>query len=466
VSTDTPQGARGRRFAESFDPDAADMNASVGFDWRLLPHDVAGSIAHARMLARQGIIPPADADRIIEGLREVEKELRSGERPLDPSLEDIHMNVEARLIERIGEGGGKLHTARSRNDQVATDLKLYALTSCGRLVHAIDNLRRALVAQARDHVETIAPGYTHLQRAQPVRLAHHLMAYVAMLGRDRGRIIDAARRTDESPLGAGALAATTFAIDRAGVAKDLGFGSITRNSLDAVGDRDFAVELVAACALAQAHLSRLAEELILWVTQEFRFVRLPEGYCSGSSIMPQKVNPDIPELVRAKTGRVNGDLVALLTVIKGLPLAYNKDLQETQEPLYDAVETVAQCLRVMRGLVRGLEFDAARLAAAVREGYLVATELADYLAAKGIPFRRAHDVAGALVRRAAARGVELGALTIDELRAEAPEFEPDVAEWLDAARAVDRRNLVGGPARDQIVAEIARVEKELGPASE
>jgi argininosuccinate lyase len=460
--SDQTQGARGGRFAESFDPDAAEMNASVGFDWRLLPYDVAGSIAHARMLARQGIIAAPDADRIITGLREVEQALRTGETQLDPALEDIHMNVEARLTERIGEAGGRLHTARSRNDQVATDLRLYTLASCGRLVHAVDNLRRVLVAQAKAHIDTLAPGYTHLQRAQPIRLAHHLLAYVEMLARDRGRIFDAARRADESPLGSGALAATTFAIDREGTAKDLGFGRVTRNSLDAVGDRDFAVELTAAAALTQTHLSRLGEELVLWTAQEWAVVRLPEGYCSGSSIMPQKVNPDIPELVRAKTGRIFGDLMALLTVLKGLPLAYNKDLQETQEPLYDAVETLAQSLRVMTGVVRGLEFDAGRLAGAVASGYLVATELADYLAAKGVPFRRAHDVAGAIVRAAASRGIELAQVPLAELQAAAPEFGPDVAEWLDPARAVDRRDVIGGPARGRIVGEIERLEKELG----
>jgi argininosuccinate lyase len=295
-----------------------------------------------------------------------------------------------------------------------------------------------------------------------VRLAHHLLAYVAMLGRDRGRFLDCARRADESPLGSGALAATTFPLDREGVAKDLQLGGITRNSLDAVGDRDFAVELVSACALTQAHLSRLGEELVLWVAQEFRFVKLPEGYCSGSSLMPQKVNPDIPELVRAKTGRVNGDLVALLTVIKGLPLAYNKDLQETQEPLYDAVETVEASLGVMTGVVKGLQFDVERLKKAVGEGYLVATELADYLVTKGVPFRRAHDVAGALVRKALARGVELAELSLADMKDEAAEFEADVKDWLDPLRAVDRRDVPGGPARARIQAEIERLEKELG----
>ena len=445
------------------DERAAEMNASVGFDWRLLGHDVAGSIAHARMLARQGIIPPADADRIIAGLREVEKDLREATTPLDPALEDIHMNVEARLRDKIGDAAGRLHTARSRNDQVALDLRLFTLASCGRIIAAVDDLRRALVEQARQHVDTLAPGYTHLQRAQPVRLAHHLLAYVEMLARDRGRFLDAARRADESPLGSGALAGTTFPIDRAGVAKDLGFSGLTRNSLDAVGDRDFAVEVTAAAALAQIHLSRLGEELVLWATAEFGFVELPEGYSSGSSMMPQKKNPDIAELVRAKTGRVVGDLVALLMVIKGLPLAYNKDLQETQEPLYDAVETVAACLEVTAGMVRGLRFRADRMARAVGAGHLLATELADYLAAKGVPFRKAHDVAGALVRKAIERGVELDALPLAELQAEAPEFAEDVAGWLVPLAAVDRRNAPGGPARERVLEEIARVEKELTP---
>jgi argininosuccinate lyase len=441
---------------------AAEMNASVGFDWRLLTHDVAGSIAHARMLARQGIIPAADADRIIAGLREVEKELREATVALDPTLEDIHMNVEARLRDKIGEAAGRLHTARSRNDQVALDLRLYALAWCGRILAALDELRRALLDQAKQHVDTLAPGYTHLQRAQPVRLAHHLLAYVEMLGRDRGRFLDAARRADQSPLGSGALAGTTFPIDREGVAKDLGFSGVTRNSLDAVGDRDFAVEVAAAAALTQVHLSRLGEELVLWASAEFGFVELPEGYSSGSSMMPQKKNPDIAELVRAKTGRVVGDLVALLTVIKGLPLAYNKDLQETQEPLYDAVETVAASLEVTAGMVRGLRFRPERLARAVAEGHLLATELADYLAAKGVPFRKAHDVAGALVRKALERGVELDALPLADLQAEAPGFAADVAEWLEPLRAVDRRVAPGGPARDRVVEEIARLEKDLG----
>ena len=457
-----PKGARGRRFEGALDPAAAALNASIGFDRRLLPHDVAGSIAHAEMLAAKGLISAEDAAAIVGGLRSVAQRLASGELAWDAALEDVHMNVEARLIEEIGEAGRRLHTARSRNDQVATDLRLYARAAAARLIEGIDELRRALVRQARAHVDTLMPGYTHLQRAQPVRLAHHLLAYDAMLERDRGRIADAARRADLSPLGSGALAGTTLPIDRERVAGALGFGGVTHNSLDAVGDRDFAIELVAASALAQGHLSRLGEELVLWTTSEFGFARIGEAYCSGSSLMPQKMNPDLAELLRGKVGRTIGAWVALMTVVKGLPLAYNKDLQETQEPLYDAVETLEACLAVARGMIASLEFDVARLRAAIDQGHLVATELADYLVTRGVAFREAHDVAGHLVRIASERGVELAALPLDELRAVHPAFAADVAGWLDPARAVDRRDLVGGPARARVLAEIDRVSEALG----
>ncbi len=457
-----PKGARGRRFEGALDPVAAAVNASVAFDHRLLPHDVAGSIAHAEMLAAQGIISAADAQAITDGLRRVEQRLASGELSWDEALEDVHMNVEARLIDEIGDAGRRLHTARSRNDQVATDLRLYALASAEKLIDAIDDVRRALVAQAKQHVDTLLPGYTHLQRAQPVRLAHHLLAYDAMLSRDRGRIADAAHRADVSPLGSGALAATTLPIDRERTARTLGFSEVTANSLDAVGDRDFAIELVGACALAQVHLSRLGEELVLWTSQEFGFARIGEAYCSGSSLMPQKMNPDLAELIRGKSGRVTGAWVTLVTVVKGLPLAYNKDLQETQEPLYDAVETALACLQIARGMIASLEFDTARMRAAVDAGHLVATELADYLVTKGVPFREAHDIAGHLVRVASERGVELAGLDLETLRAAHPAFDTDVASWLDPARAVDRRDVVGGPARNRVLSEIDRIEHELG----
>jgi len=458
-----PKGARGGRFEGALDPIAAQMNASVDFDQRLLPHDVAGSIAHAEMLAARGLISAGDLRAIVDGLRLVQGRLERGELPWDAALEDVHMNVEARLIDEIGDAGRRLHTGRSRNDQVATDLRLYARAAAHRLIVAIDDVRRALVTQARAHVDTLMPGYTHLQRAQPVRLAHHLLAYDAMLERDRGRIRDAARRADVSPLGSGALAGTTLPIDRAHVAHSLGFSAVTHNSLDAVGDRDFAIELVAACALAQVHLSRLGEELVLWTSSEFAFARIGEAYCSGSSLMPQKMNPDLGELLRAKSGRAIGAWVTLMTVVKGLPLAYNKDLQETQEPLYDAVETLEASLAVARGMIASLQFDVARMRAAIDQGHLVATELADYLVTKGVAFREAHDVAGTLVRMAVARGIELAGLSLDELRAVHPSFDADVASWLDPVRAVDRRDLPGGPARARVVAELDRLERELAP---
>ncbi len=456
-----PKGARGRRFEGALDPVAAELNASIDFDRRLLPHDVAGSIAHAEMLAAQGIISVADAEAITAGLRSVAEKLEGGQLAWKAELEDVHMNVEANLIDAIGEAGRRLHTGRSRNDQVATDLRLYAIAAGRRLIELIDALRRALLDQARAHVDTLAPGYTHLQRAQPIRLAHHFLAYDAMLSRDRARLRDAAARAGESPLGSGALAATTLPIDRQRTASSLGFSGVTHNSLDAVGDRDFVVELVAACGLVQVHLSRLGEELVLWTSQEFRFAKIGEAYCSGSSLMPQKMNPDIAELIRGKTGRVVGSWVSLMTTIKGLPLAYNKDLQETQEPMYDAVETVAACLEVSAGMIASLKIDAARMRAAVDDGHLVATEVADYLVTKGVPFREAHDISGHLVRVATERGVELAALDLATLQATHPAFEIDLASWLDPQHAVDRRDVIGGPARRQVLLEIARIAAEL-----
>ena len=372
------------------------------------------------------------------------------------------MSGTKRLIDAIGDAGRRLHTGRSRNDQVALDLRLYARAAVAALDAGCLRLQRALVAQAERHLDTLMPGYTHLQRAQPIRAAHHFLAYVEMLGRDRERLADAGRRAAVSPLGSGALAATTFPIDRDHVARALGLPAISHNSLDAVGDRDFAIELVATCALIGVHLSRLGEELVLWTSQEFGFARLSDAWCSGSSLMPQKKNPDLAELLRAKVGRVIGAWVTLMTVVKGLPLAYNKDLQETQEPLYDAVETTTAALEVAAGMIESLELDVAVLRAAVDRGYLVATELADYLVAKGAAFRDAHDIAGGLVRAAAAAGRELAELTLPELRAADPRFADDVYGWLDPARAIDRRDVVGGPARTRIASEITRLRAALG----
>ena len=460
------KGARSRRFEAGLAPDAVEVNESVSFDYRLLPHDVAGSIAHAKMLAKQGIIPKEDAVQIESGLREVESQLAAGALEWDPKLEDVHMNVEAHLSERIGDAGRRLHTGRSRNDQVATDMRLYARANASSLMNLVDALRNALVTLAAKHVDDFLPGYTHLQRAQPVRLAHHLLAYNEMFKRDHGRLADARKRAGECPLGSGALAATTFPLDREFVANELGFSGVTHNSMDAVGDRDFAVELVSAIALCQVHLSRLGEELVLWLSQEFRFATLGQSYCSGSSIMPQKVNPDLAELIRGKAGRVIGDWVTLMTVLKGLPMAYNKDLQESQEPLFDAVETLDGSLRVAIGMIENLEFDPAVTRQAVDKGYLVATEVADYLVSKGLPFRRAHDIAGALVRTAIEAQCELGGLPLSTYQAESELFTEEIFEWLDVAKAVDRRDIVGGPAKNRILAEIARAETELQDESE
>ncbi|HXJ23310.1 MAG TPA: argininosuccinate lyase [Polyangia bacterium] len=461
MSGKSPSGGRGARFSGAMDPAAAALNASVQFDRRLLRDDVRGSQAQARMLASVGLISADDANAIVTGLDRVAEEIVSGARQLDPALEDIHMNVETRLIELIGEAGRRLHTARSRNDQVATDLKLYARRAAIEIIAGIDRSRLALCRQARAHASTLLPGYTHLQRAQVVTLGHHLLAYAEMLRRDRGRFADAERRAAESPLGSGALAGTGLPIDRGQTAAALDFSGPTHNSLDAVSDRDFAAEIAFAGALMAVHLSRLGEELVLWSTTEFGFVRLGEGYCSGSSLMPQKRNPDIAELLRGKAGRAIGDVVALLTTSKGLTLAYNKDLQETQEPLYDAIETAQRSLAVLPGLIAGLEFDVERMAAAAADPALGATDLAEELVRRGMPFRSAHEVIGRLVRRAEERKRTLHELGPDDLRDVDPALSPDVMRALDPHRAVAARALPGGPAPEMVLAEVARLESEL-----
>jgi len=442
------------------DAAASTLNASIDFDRRLLADDVRGSQAHARMLAQVGLISSADADAIVAGLDQVEGELARGELTLDASLEDVHMNVESRLTAVIGEPGRRLHTARSRNDQVATDLRLYARGAAAELVTEIDRSRLALCRQASEHAATLLPGYTHLQRAQAVTLGHHLLAYAEMLGRDRGRLLDAARRAGQSPLGSGALAATGLGIDREATAAALGFDGPTHNSLDAVSDRDFAAEIAFACALLGVHLSRLGEELVLWSTTEFGFVQLGEGYCSGSSLMPQKRNPDIAELLRAKPARVIGDVVALLTIGKGLPLAYNKDLQETQEPLYDAIETARVSLAVLPGLIASLQFNTERMYAAAQDPALGATDLAEELVRAGLPFREGHEIVGRLVRRAEEKQCSLRELTADDLTSVDARLTPTVLLALEPSRAVAARK-VGGPAPDAVRREVARLFAEL-----
>jgi len=456
-----PSGGRGARFGAAMDPAAATLNASVDFDRRLLADDVRGSQAHARMLASVGLITASDADAIVSGLDRVAGEFARGERTLDPAMEDVHMNVESRLTTLVGEPGRRLHTARSRNDQVATDLRLYARAAAAELADAIDHARVALVRQARAHAETLLPGYTHLQRAQVVTLGHHLLAYAEMLGRDRGRLLDAARRAAELPLGSGALAATSLPIDRLQTARDLGFAGPTRNSMDAVSDRDFAAEIAFACALLGVHLSRLGEELVLWSTTEFGFVQLGEGYCSGSSLMPQKRNPDIAELLRGKPARVIGDVVALLTLSKGLTLAYNKDLQESQEPLYDAVETARVSLAVLPGLIEGLQFDTARMNAAAQDPALGATDLAEEMVRGGMPFREAHELVGKLVRRAEEKRITLRALDAEDLKSIDARLTPALLRALDPAAAVAARTVIGGPAPAAVRREIERLTVEL-----
>ena len=454
-------GGRGARFSVAMDDAAAALNASVAFDKVLLRDDVRGSQAHARMLEAIGLISPEDNQAIQTGLETVAGEFERGERLMDPALEDVHMNVETRLIELIGDAGKRLHTARSRNDQVATDMRLFALRQAAALVTGIDRARVALCRRAREHAATLIPGYTHMQRAQAVTLGHHLMAYAEMLGRDRGRFTDAIRRAAQCPLGSGALASTSLPIKRELTNDSLGFVEPTHNSLDAVSDRDFCAELAFACSLMSVHLSRLGEELVLWSTTEFGFVRLGEGHCSGSSLMPQKRNPDIAELMRAKPGRLIGDLVALLTISKGLTLAYNKDLQESQEPFYDAIETTGLLLAVLPGLLAGLEFNVVRMKEAASDPALGATDLAEHLVREGVPFRKAHEIVGKLVRHAEQQGISIRDVPERDLPGIAPELHTTCMQALNPNTAVAARNVVGGPAPSRVTAEVNRLAEEL-----
>ncbi|MBI5523456.1 MAG: argininosuccinate lyase [Desulfarculus sp.] len=455
----------GGRFTEPTHALMERLNASIGFDKRLYAQDIAASQAHAAMLGRQGIISQEDAAAIVQGLGQVLTEIEAGQIQWRAGLEDIHTHVEARLKEIIGEPAGRLHTARSRNDQVATDLRLWVMEACRHLDQGLLLYQRALVTLAEAHDQVIMPGYTHLQRAQPVLLAHHLLAYVEMAGRDRQRLADCHRRAAVLPLGAAALAGTTYSVDPASVAAQLGFTGVCANSLDAVSDRDFAAELLFALTLTQVHLSRLAEELILWSTSEFGFVRLSDAFSTGSSIMPQKKNPDAAELIRGKTGRVLGHLVAMLTVLKGLPLAYNKDLQEDKEPVFDAVDTVLDCLKVLAPMLETLEVRPGAMASAVKGGFLNATELADYLAAKGVPFRQAHEIAGRAVRLAESGQRALEELSISEYKGLSSVIEEDVFEVLKPEHAVNRRQSPGGTAGVTVRAALKEARKRLWPPS-
>ncbi|HJU18623.1 MAG TPA: argininosuccinate lyase [Stellaceae bacterium] len=452
----------GGRFAAGPAAVMREINASIDVDRRLYAEDIAGSEAHCAMLVAQNILSPEDGAAIAAGLKQIKAEIESGEFAFSAEREDIHLNIEARLAELIGPAAGRLHTARSRNDQVATDLRLWLRAAIDRLDGAMRELQRALLDRAEETAAMAMPGFTHLQIAQPVTLGHHLLAYVEMIGRDRGRLADCRRRLNECPLGAAALAGTSFPIDRDNTAAALGFDRPMANSLDAVSDRDFAIEFLAAAALAGTHLSRFAEEVVLWASEGFGFLALSDAFTTGSSIMPQKRNPDAAELVRAKTGRLSGALVALLTVMKGLPLAYGKDMQEDKAPVFDAADTLELCLAATTGMVRDMRPRPERLAAAAERGFGTATDLADWLVrALGLPFRRAHQVTGTIVRRAEARGVALAALSLAELQAVEPAITEAVFDVLAVERSLASRTSYGGTAPERVRAAIAAARRRF-----
>ncbi|AEJ43086.1 argininosuccinate lyase [Alicyclobacillus acidocaldarius] len=436
----------GGRFNEDTNQLVLEYTASISFDKRLLPYDIRGSIAHARMLGQTGILAPHEARAIIDGLESLLADYEAGKLEFRLEDEDVHMNVERLLTERIGDVAKKLHTARSRNDQVALDMHLWARDAVDELLAGVKRLERALLSAAERHLDVIVPGFTHLQRAQPVLFAHHLLAYVWMLVRDERRLLALKDEIDMMPLGAAALAGTTFPIDREMVAEELGFTRLYENSMDAVSDRDYLLGLLFNCATLMTHLSRLAEEMVLWSSEEFGWIELSDAYATGSSIMPQKKNPDVPELVRGKTGRVYGHLMGLLTVLKGLPLAYNKDLQEDKEGAFDAVDTVVPALELMAGTVETMKVRRERLQHAFARDFSNATDLADYLVRKGLPFREAHEVVGRLVSDALAKGTNLAGLSLEEMQARSPLIDEDAYEALDIARVVEARQSRGGTA--------------------
>ena len=452
----------GGRFQEATASDALGLTASIGFDIRLYPYDIRTSIAHARMLAATGIISAKDRDRIVRGLRDVEKELDEGTFVPTISDEDIHMAIERRLTEKIGAVGARLHAARSRNDQVVTDVRLFLKDAITATLSAIDDLQSALVSQAQAHVAAIMPGYTHLQRAQPILLGHHLLAYHDMLERDRGRFEDCLDRADVLPLGSGALAGTTLAIDRAIVAEELGFARVAQNSMDAISDRDFVAEDLSAAAILMAHGSRLAGDITLWATSGFGFVRLHDAYSTGSSMMPQKKNPDIAELARGKTGRAFGNLMGVLTVMKGLPLAYNSDLQEDKEALFDGVDTAVRTTTTLAALLRSLTFDEKAMRDAADDGFLLATDLAEYLVARGMPFREAHEITGGIVLHCTEHGITPADLSAADLAGFCDRFEEDVAEILTPEAAVDRRTSPGGTSGRNLAARLKKPSSAPG----
>ncbi len=452
----------GGRFQEPTDAFVQAFTASVDFDRRLAGVDIEGSLAHARMLQRIGVLDADELSAIERGLAQISSEIARGDFPWSVEREDVHMNIEARLTALIGDAGKKLHTGRSRNDQIATDIRLYLRREIARCQQQIRDFQRGLLDLAERHADTILPGFTHLQVAQPISFGHHMLAWFEMLERDHGRLGDCARRMNVMPLGAAALAGTSYPLDRDYSAELLGFDAPARNSLDAVSDRDFAIEFTAAAAMVMMHLSRMAEELVLWSSAQFDFIRLPDRYCTGSSIMPQKKNPDVPELVRGKSGRVYGHLMSLLTLMKSQPLAYNKDNQEDKEPLFDTLDTLQGSLRAFADMVPNLEVNAPAMREAARQGFATATDLADYLVKRGLPFRDAHDAVGKAVAHALDKGCDLSDLSLEELQSFDPRIEEDVFEVLTLEGSVNARDITGGTAPAQVRRQIRELRALLG----
>jgi argininosuccinate lyase len=448
----------GGRFSVRTHDLAERFTASIPFDQRLARHDIEGSIAHCRALAEAKVMTKEEAESMIQALKEVGREISSSRLEFSLEQEDIHMAIEQRLIEKVGDLGGKLQTARSRNDQVALDLRLFLREEIGGIRERVLHLQQALVGIAKKHLDVVMPGYTHLQPAQPVLFSHHLLAYFEMLDRDQARLGDCLERLNVLPLGSGAIAGTNYPVDRQYLARLLGFPEVSRNSLDAVSDRDFAVEFLSAVSMLMMHLSRLSEELILWSSDAFGFISLPDAFCTGSSLMPQKKNPDVPELIRAKSGRVYGHLVGLLTLLKGLPLAYNRDLQEDKEAIFDAVDTTRICLEVTAELLKGIQLNKKKMEQATQTGFLLATDLADYLVGKGVSFRQAHQTVGRIVSHCLKEGKRLERLSLKELRKFSNRFEKDIKGYLTVERSLNRKNQIGSTARRQVMERIKEIE--------
>ncbi|MDR6225602.1 argininosuccinate lyase [Desmospora profundinema] len=451
----------GGRFTKPTNQLVEEYTASIGFDQLLVEEDIRGSLAHVKMLGASGILSPDEMEIISNGLTTIRDRVRAGEVEFSVSLEDIHMNIEQLLIEEVGPVGGKLHTGRSRNDQVALDMHLYVRARTLEMIQGLLAVQKALVMQAEAHVDTLLPGYTHLQRAQPVRLAHHLLAYAEMFGRDVERFMDSYKRVNMMPLGAGAIAGTPFPIDREQVAAELEFDRLYENSMDAVSDRDYLVEFLANASLVMVHLSRLSEELILWSSEEFGYVELDDAFCTGSSMMPQKKNPDVPELIRGKTGRVMGHWVALLTTLKALPLTYNKDMQEDKEGVFDTVATLSGALALTAPMLEGMNVKTDRMRQHAEEGFAAATDVADYLAAKGVPFREAHAVVGRLVLHCIQEGETLSGLSLDAYRKFHPAFEADIHQRIHVEAVADARDVRGGTARNRVLSALKQKKEQL-----